>query len=363
MNLKSNMEPLSNIPTPPHLVWREVRHRLVPGLVFALAVVAATVLWREQVAAPQLVGEVEAVASDVITVEDGSVLTIDVDRYEPVTAGEVIGEIRVSDPDSVRLELASIATELQVTQTRIVQDQQRILQDFEQLRLSWLQERVALATARVELQFAESELIRVTKLAADKLVSDDQFDLAKSVAESRRVEVGEREKLVVELEASIKRLAPDDAGRFDTFVNDKISQAIAAQEQLLNLAAKTVKLRAPINGLVTAIHHRPGERVRRGEAIVTVTAVSSERIVAYLLNTATLPPQPGDSVHVRSRMNRRQTGLAKVLRVGHHYETVSTNVMAANPGFATRGLPVLISVPDNLALLPGELVDLSLVSD
>ncbi len=355
------MEPLPKIPTPPRLVWREVRHRFVPGLAFAAALATAALLWRDQAAIPHLVGEVEAVTSEVITVEDGSLIALSVDRYESVADGDVIGEIRISDPESVRVELATIATELQVMQTRLAQDQQRILQDFEQLRLSWLQERVALATARVELRFAESELARVGKLAAEKLVSDDQFDLAKSLADSRRAEVGEREKLVGELEASIKRLAPDDTGRFDALINDQINQAIAAQEQLLTLGAKTVKLRAPISGLVTAIHHRQGERVRRGEPVVTITATNSERIVAYLRQPAAFPPQAGDSVRVRSRMNRRQTGIAQVLRVGHHYEAVSTNVAAANPGFAPRGLPVLIGLPENMALLPGELVDLALL--
>jgi len=356
------MEPLPKIPTPPRLVWRELRHRLVPGVAFAAALVVAAVLWRDQAAMPHFVGEVEAITSAVITVEDGSLLALGVDRFEAVSRNQVIGEVRVMDPDSVRVELASIATELQVTQTRIAQDQQRILQDFEQLRLSWLQERVALATARVELQFAESELVRMGKLAVEKLVSDDQFDLARSVAESRRAEVSEREKLVGELEASLKRLAPDDAGRFDAVINGRINQAIAAQEQLLRMDAKTVTLRAPIDGLVTAVHHRPGERIRRGEPIVTITATNSERIVAYLRQPAAAPPQAGDTVQVRSRGNRRLTGIAQVLRVGHHYESVSTNLAAANPGFAPRGLPVLISLPANMALLPGELVDLALLA-
>jgi multidrug resistance efflux pump len=354
------MEPLPNIPIPPKLVWREIRHRAFPGVVFVAALIAALVLWKDQANAPHLIGEVESVSSLVTTVEDGSLIELKVDRYQAVEKGQVLGEFRVSDPDSVRLELATISTDLQVLQTRMAQDQQRILQDFEQLRLSWLQERVALATARIELQFAESELNRVAKLFADKLVSDDQHDLAKSTAESRRAEVAERERMVGEIEASLKRLAPDDTGRFNTAINDKISQAIAAQEELLRMASKTVTLRAPITGLVTVVHHQQGERVRRGEAIVTITATVPERIVAYVRQPAIKTPQAGDAVEIRSRASRRQVGLGKVIRVGHHYETISTNVAAATPGLATSGLPVLISLPENLVLLPGEIVDLAL---
>jgi multidrug resistance efflux pump len=354
------MEPLPKIPTPPRLIWREIRHRAFPVLVFAAAVVAATVLWREQAGVPHLVGEVESVTSLVTTVEDGTLLELLVDRYEAVEKDQIIGQFRVSDPDSVRVELAAIAADLQVMHTRLAQDQQRILQDYEQLRLNWQRERVALATSRIELRFAESELARVSKLFAEKLVSEDQFDLAQNLADSRRAEVAERETLVSEMGASLKRLAPDDAGSFSAGFNDQINQAIAAQEELLQLASKTVTLRAPISGLVSAINYRPGARVRRGEAIAIITASRPERIVGYLRASGSEPPRPGDAVEVRSRANRRLVGFGRVLRVGHHYETVSTNIAAVSVGLAARGLPVLVSLPENLTLLPGELVDLAL---
>jgi multidrug resistance efflux pump len=175
--------------------------------------------------------------------------------------------------------------------------------------------------------------------------------------------VAERETLVSEMGASLKRLAPDDAGSFSAGFNDQINQAIAAQEELLQLASKTVTLRAPISGLVSAINYRPGARVRRGETIATITASRPERIVGYLRSTGSQPPRPGDAVEVRSRANRRLVGLGQVLRVGHHYETVSTNIAAASVGLALRGLPVLVSLPENLTLLPGEIVDLALHSE
>jgi multidrug resistance efflux pump len=328
--------------------------------VFAAGVVAAAVLWREQTGVPQLVGEVESVFSPVTTVEDGILIDLRVDRFQPVEKGEIIGEFRISDPDSVRLELGTIAAELQVMQTRLAQDQQRILQDFEQLRLNWLQERVALATARIELQFAESELGRVGRLFADKLVSDDEYDLAKSVAETRRAEVAEREQLVAEIDAGLRRLSPEDAGKFNIAIQDQVNRAIAAQEELLQEDSKTLSLRAPISGLVSAVHHRQGERIRRGEAIVTIAAAKPERIVAYVRQAAPGSVQVGDVVEVRSRIDRSQVGVAQVLRVGRHYESLSTNLAAANPGLAMPGLPVLVSLPETMELLPGEIVDLAL---
>ncbi|HAV63991.1 MAG TPA: hypothetical protein DCY13_16695 [Verrucomicrobiales bacterium] len=353
------MDPLPKIPSPPALLWREIRHSLFPPLIFSVALGAAVILWRDHAAAPKLVGEVELVVTPVTTVEDGLLTSLKVDRFQTVVQGDVIAELRVADPDSVRLELAPVAAELQMLETRLQQDQQRILQDYEQLRLSWLRERVALATARVELHFAKSELNRIGKLAAEKLVSTDQLELAQSVVDSRGAEVEERSKLVDEIAASLGRLAPADPGEFGATVAGRISQALAAQEELLSNAGRKVTLRAPISGRVTALFHRENERIRRGEPLVAIASTTPERIIGYLRAPVDRTPQPGDVVEVRSRANRRQIGLARILQVGGHFETITTNLVSSDFQPAAKGLPILISLPENLPLLPGESVDLA----
>ncbi|MBI1178193.1 HlyD family efflux transporter periplasmic adaptor subunit [bacterium] len=354
------MEPLPNIPTPARLVWREIRHRAFPGMVFVVALVTAAILWRNQATVPHLVGEVEALTGTVATIEDGMITDLHVDQLQPVQKGQAIAEFRVADPESVRVKLANITAELQVMQSRMTQDQQRLLQGYEQLRLDWLEQRVYLATARVELEYAESELARVTKLSTDKLVSEDELDRATTLASSRRAEVAEREKLVAELKDKLDHLAPDDATRFQSSISEQLNQEIAAAEARLQLAAKPVTLTAPIDGVVTEIRHQSGERVARGETIVVITATTPRQIIGYLRPPLTLQPQPGDKVEVRTRNSHRDVGIAKILRVGGHFEAMAPNIAAANPGTSKLGLPVLVSLPDNLKLLPGEIVDLAL---
>ena len=353
------MEPLPKIPSPPKLVWREFRHRFFPALVFGCALVASAVLWLQQASAPHLIGEVEVVSSPVGTGADGLLLELYVDRFSEVAAGDPIAELQVSDPETTQLALATMSTESQMLEARMMQEQENILQGFQQLRLNWLKERVALATARVQLQFDESELVRIGKLAADKLVSVDELERAQSRVDTRRAEIGERLHLVGEIEGSLNGLKPEDSGRFDTTVTTRISESLAAHEQQLREKNKTLTLRAPIAGVVTLRHHLAGERVRRGEPIVTITATKPERIVGYLRPPLNNPPKPGDTIEVRTRAQRRQIGLGKVLRVGTHLEAISTNLAAANPGQLRQGVPLLISLPDNLSLLPGEQVDLA----
>lgn len=351
------MEPMPNIPTPAHLVWREVRHRAVPFLVFAGALSATVILWRQQAVVPHLVGQVESITSSVTTIDNGIITALHVERLQQVEKGQAIAEFRVSDPEEARAQLAKITAQLQVLESRLTEDHDRLLQGYEQLRLNWLQQRVSLATARAELQYAESDFARISKLYSDKLVTDNQFDRARMLADSRRAEVTEREKLVAQIKENLDHLSPDDANRYSTALSEKLNQEITAAENRLQL---TMTLTAPISGLVTSVQHQAGERVARSESLVTITAIHPRQIIGYLRTPTDTLPKVGDVVTVRTRELRRQVGMAHVLRVGHHYEPIAANLVTASPKVPFLGLPVLISIPENLNLMPGQIVDLAL---
>lgn len=312
---------------------------------------------------PQMVGEVEMIASTVVAGESGLVVEMKTERFARVKKGDAIAEIRTSDPESIQIALEAVSTELQVLKTRLTQDQQRILQDYEQLRLNAFNERVELATSKVELEFARSELNRIRKLHVEKLVSEDQFDQAEAIAKSRQVEVDERTRLVQEIDEGLKRLTPADSDKFTAAITDSIESAIAAQEAKLNLSRKSVTLRAPIDGIVSEIHHLVGERVLEGDAIVTITATDPQHIIGYLRQPIVFDPQIGDSVEVRSRSDRKKVGTAKVLKVGEAIEPISKKLVIQESMGSRAGLPLLISMPDDVALFPGEVVDLAFRSE
>jgi multidrug resistance efflux pump len=357
------MEPLPKIPSPLSLRWREFRYSFMPTAVFVVASVTSVVIWKDRVAMPQMVGEVETLASSVVSGEDGLVVEIKVERFTTVKKGQAIAEIRTSDPESVRVALATITTDLQVLQTRLTQDQQRILQDFEQLRLNSFGERVALATANVELEFAKSELKRISKLYAEKLVSDGEFEHAQAIATSRQAEVDERTRLLNEIEKGLKDLSPVAADKFTATISGSIDNAIAAQEEKLKLSRQSVTLRAPIDGVVTEVFHMEGERILAGEAIVTITSTDPKHIIGYLSQPIVVNPQIGDTVEVRSRSDRNKVGVAKVLKVGQIIEPISKRLVIQESTGSRAGLPVLISMPDDIAFLPGEVVDLAFRSE
>jgi hypothetical protein len=72
-------------------------------------------------------------------------------------------------------------------------------------------------------------------------------------------------------------------------------------------------------------------------------------------------PQPGDTIEVRSRSDRKKVGIAKVLKVGEAFENISNQLIVQEPTGSRVGLPLLVSIPEEIELLPGEVVDLALV--
>jgi multidrug resistance efflux pump len=156
---------------------------------------------------------------------------------------------------------------------------------------------------------------------------------------------------------------------------DELSKAVSApqptsdtaqQKALLQYEAQlrkiqegwaTVTLRAPIDGIVTAILRRPGETVVQGEPIVIITATVPEKIVGYLRQPFPLEPQVGMEVQVRSNSRARSIGTAQLTRVGQHFEPIVNPVLHPLPT-PEVGLPIEVSMPAGLTLRPGELVSL-----
>jgi multidrug resistance efflux pump len=140
---------------------------------------------------------------------------------------------------------------------------------------------------------------------------------------------------------------------------------MAVQEARLRLTEAELSpllLRAPLDGVVTAIHHCSGEAVMAGQPIVTIAATAPARIVGYLRPPFRDEPKPGDRVEVRTRNARREMAWAKIVKVGAQIEPLPPALQSTlRFAGAELALPVDISLPVGLTLRPGELVDLRLL--
>jgi len=351
------METLPPIPTPAGQRWREFRIRILPMFVFVFAVAGLVYIWNGYVAPSGIVGEVEAVTALVTSVADGQVLDLTVDRFEPVKKGETIGTAARMDPELMAASLASMSADLQVMRARMLINEVNQLQSLQKLRLDALNERVLLAVAQVNLQQASNEFGRVSALYHEKepLATKTEYDLAEARRNSLVREIEERTTLMHEMEASYKALKPAN----DSGTKDPISMALEAKDNEFQLTVKPVELKAPMDGVVTAISKRPGERLIKGDIILTISSPRTDRIIGYLRQPINDVPTTNDTMIVRSRAFKRTVGTAQILKVGAQLVPINPLLLAADGKRMEVGLPIMISVPSGMRLSPGEYVDMT----
>ncbi len=357
----------SPIPIPLSGRWRDVRLRVLPVLIFVFAIIVLAALWKDFAAAPSLVGQAESLQANVSCYKPGVLAQLTVNRFDRVKSGDAVGQVLVTDPKILQASLAVIQADIELLRAtmRPITDQQRTAMDYSQLRLDWMRQRAQLASARVNLQFAEADLRRTEQLYKDKIVSERFYEQAKATQSRLQSEVDELARLVEEQTRNFDQLQLTNGVDIAKVTDSPLRVAIAAQESKLRLTEaelSPITLRAPVDGMVDIIYHRAGETVLAGEAIVSIAPLNALRIVGYLRPPITQEPKPGTRVEVRTRGPNRQVGSAHVLQVGTQFEPIApalqTPVRLAN---VELGLPVGISMPPNLKIRPGELVDLTLL--
>jgi len=352
------------IPVPLRERWRDVRLRAVPVLVFGSAVAMIGILWKNHVAAPSMVGQAEPVVAHVSSHKPGVLGQLQVTRFQRVKAGDVIGHVLVADPRVLEASLAVIRSEIDMLRAdlRPIALQQRTAMDYSQLRLDWMKQRAALASAQVNLQLAETELRRTEELFKDRIVSQGVLDQARATQQRLQREVEELSRLVSEGEQSFKLLQNTNPTAISQVTDDPLRAAIAVQEAKLRLTEaelSPIPLRAPIDGVVASISHQSGEAVVAGQPIVSIATMQPVRIVGYLRPPIQEEPKIGSTVEVRTRGFRREVGRAQITEVGSQLENLppALATLAKLTG-ADMGLPVGVSIPPNLRVRPGELVDI-----
>lgn len=360
-----NPERLPQIPSPPAQTLRHFRARFLPAIVIAACVICIAVLWRNNIAATSLVGQAEPVLANLSSHMPGRIAELNVTRFQRVRKGDLLGQVFVSDPQIVAASLAVVRAEIEEFQLDAVVGKQRAAVDYVQLRIDWMRQRAELASARANLRLAEIELDRNQRLLDDKLVSQSEFDIARATRDGLLGQVDELAKLVAEGEQSFKNINPTES--LEKITGDPITAAINLKEaRLREIEAELspVQLRASIDGVITAVYFRSGESVTAGVPIISIASVQPIRIVGYIRSPEPGEPKIGSKVEVRSRLGKREVGIAQITEVGTQLE-VPPLVLAssATPPNTELGLPIEVSLPANLAIRPGELVDLTLVTD
>ncbi|MGC8742375.1 MAG: HlyD family secretion protein [Verrucomicrobiia bacterium] len=368
------MKKLPKIPSPPTHYWDFFRQHILPVIVFLLALYAAVILWRQHIAPANIIGEVEMTRANVTTTIDGTIADFNVDLLQRIQKGQPICTIVAYDSEATKASLAAIAADLETLRTRTIIDQRRNNNAYEQYRIELLLTKVELANERVNLDYAKSEYDRTYKLFKEGSDTEYQVNYWRSQRDMYQAKVTELEKVVTDLEQTVERLKPLlTSDEMEKSINKVISDGITAKQMEIEALQKPVVLKAPMDGFVSAIFHRVGEKVPAGSPIITISATNATRIIAFVRQPLNIKPAIGDSVEIRSRTHDRTVGYGTVIDVGAQLEPISASLLPYITGsvvigrgpdgqnITEYGLPFLVTLPDNMQLLPGEVVVMNIV--
>ncbi|MHC4716304.1 MAG: HlyD family secretion protein [Planctomycetota bacterium] len=374
---------MPRIRTPLGQHWRRVRYQLLPVLAFAAAVLGTGWLWRRQASFPNAVGEVEAVQIPVRSQYPVylSELTEPVARFDRVDKDVVVARLEDTAAESaleaLTDDVAALRAEVEATRARLIQERaergydrllegRRLALDVERTELTVIDletqvEAEKANLARYSTLLAQAEELKRTgggslQTVVDLTLQRDQSDAlirgtSQGIAQANLNLQAARERLKAHPESN-----PETFDAYlEPFRQRRAAQQKRVQEIRLRLAAMT--LRAPASGTICAILRHPGQTVQAGEDILLIAPDRQAHIVAYVREHQRLRPEVGMEVVVRSRASRGRSGQAKVIKVGPQFEEVPPH-QRSDPARLEWGLPVLISMPSDVPLRPGELVDI-----
>ena len=365
---------LPKIPSPPIHYWNFFRQHVLPVIVFILAVYAAVVLWKQHIGPANVIGEVEMTRANVTTVVNGIVKDINVDLLQRVEKDQPLCTVETFDPTTTKAMLDAIAADLETLRTRLLIDQRRNNTAYEQLRVELMLRKVDLESARVNLEYAKTEYERSLTLYQQN--SDTEFHLNywKNQRDLYESNVKELEILVKNLEQTVESLKPLNSSTVvEDSINKLVTETIAAKQRELEELQKPTVLKAPIDGFVSMIYHRNGEKVPAGTTIMTISGTNATRIIGFVRQPLNIRPKVGDQVEIRTRTHDRKIGLGTVTEVGAQLEPITPSLMPYITGAITIGrgpdgqniieyaLPFLVSIPANMELTPGEVVVLNVI--
>ncbi len=350
-----NKDKLPPIPTPVSQRWREFRIQVLPFVFFLAVVIAIVVLWRSYVQPIGVIGFAETNQVNVTSLSDGVVEQLYVESFQVVTQGQPIALIVGTSPDLLKAQVAAAETTLQVTGDRLKMDQVRVEQNIIDAQQQLLDYSLQQATARDSWFLRSNEWFRSQAEFAKKVISASEFEKVKSAFDTTVTQITERDKAIANLSESVTKLRSQTQN-----APHSIEQAMDAERTKLELELKPTELRAPMDGMVTLIHRRKGERILRGDSIATVADTQARRVIGYVRQPVSLLPTTNDTVRIVKRTAPQMVGNGKIERIGAQFEFINPALLSADTKRMEVGLPILVSVPNGFPLVPGEYVTLTI---
>ena len=184
---------------------------------------------------------------------------------------------------------------------------------------------------------------------------------SREAATAFEAEVAEKTAAVREMEQRIEELR--SLGEPEaTDAGDQFRQLLSRLDAAQSLAASNwgpITLVAPISGMVSAVQRQQGEYILDGEPLVVVHSLWSDRVIGYLRQPYPIDPEIGLPVKVTTRTHAREQFWTSISQVGAQVDIITNALAYVRQGaLVDVGLPIVIDLPSQSRIRPGEIVDL-----
>ena len=358
---------------------------IIPVLVWLGALVCVVMLFRYRTQRFEILGIAQGHVRQITSTCSGRLQTIQVELFDKVKKGDTIALIdTVLDNENLQAQLAVISAEIEHLKaqlvptkeqlifdsdrekTNIIATQRRFNVDIENARLRLLELKTLIEVDRMALEGLDLDVKISKELVDEDAIAVYELQKAQNQYSITAKRIQENERLLMQAEKDLKQAAQrqeEFAQRQQQYpsVNSAlkvIQKAIAVQEQRMDeiIARRQVLvLKSPIDGMVSMVLHGSGEAIVEGDPIVTVAEMEPSEIIAYVDEKQAGLIEERMPVKVMKSTNPAQISSSQVVNVGSTVEMMPQRLWR-NPNIAQWGRPILIKIPPDFKLLPGELV-------
>lgn len=353
----------------------------IPALVWLGAVGLVIVMFMNRSQRFEAVGIVQNHSYQVAPEVTGKITNVNVDLFEPVQQGQLIAELSAEHIDAelavIKAEVEKLRAELMPTAHNVLAESadrkidwiaanRRFATDIEATRVNIMELKTEIEVDKITLQDLELEV----KIAEDLLERDaiSEYELQKAQADYEALEtkIQENKRNLAQAEKDLKQTME----RRDTFTEqlphikpvdsllEPIYKDIAVQKkraEKLTVEKKRFKLFSPGDGVVNKVFTIAGETVRSGEPIVNITSSNPSQIIVYAKQGQFAHIAEGDKVKLAAKNNPQKTVKSRVVKTGPAVVKLPEQLWS-EAGIPEWGKPIIIKLPAQLEVVPGELV-------
>lgn len=374
-----------------------LRRHILSILVWLCVVACVVVLFTRRSQRFEVVGIAQGQVRQIAANCTGRLKSIPVQLFDQVSLGQPVAVVDTivdneQPQDELQAQLSTILAEIEHLTSQLVPTQDDLLAekvdretsrlnesrrfsvDVENARLEILRYRALIETDRIMLEDLNLEVQTIKELLAQEAVAPYELQKAQVQYESLAKKIAENGQLLEQAKSALKlaQQRHDEYTQYKPYhpsVEDALNvirKAIKIQERrmdeiLIQIEAleprKSLKLTAPIDGVVSQILRWPGEAVLASEPILTITEVHPTEIIAYALEDQADQIQKGMAVELVKQHASKKIEIARsqIIYIGPLIEQLPVRLWR-NPNFPEWGRPFIIKAPPQMKLITGEVV-------